>query len=346
MFDWVLLVILVILVNFLPGIHANLLAILLAPFFSVEQLAFALGLHFILSILPSILYSVSQEVAAAPLINRLAQKDAYSTTYVFVMSAFIAALAALLFPPDYQALYHFLRPYLFYIVLFIATYHFLSLNGKGIFLLSGLWGYYALHEDRMFSLFSGLFAIPYLLFYKPATLSFSRSSPSLHPSPIITGIILGMFSLLLPGVSPPSVISTLVPIYTNYHFLSYYSAIASTQYILAIDNYLQTNKLRNAYVEYIPSYSAKYFLILGIVVGGFLVFFLLPHLPTIPESARWPLLVLILSTSFLLEGIMGLFSLLISSVIGITAARIGASPSSMLGIIILPTLILLARQLG
>ncbi len=348
MFEWILIVFIVILINLLPSIHANFLALLLAPYFSPLQIAFALGLHFILSIVPSLLYSISPEVAAAPLINKLAQHDKNKTILIFLISALASSSLSILIPEGFFSfLSRLLKPYIPYIVTVLSIYFFLNLkiNSKIMFILTGIWGLLILNDKYFLPLFTGLFAIPFLLYYeKPTTQRFHYSEPKFLPHSIFLGFLVGIFSLLLPGVSPPSVISILVPFFKGYDFLSYYVSISSAQYILSINNYLDTGKIRNGYVVFIKHPNAPYFLILGMMAGALILF---PLKIKTPESKwlRYFILTLLTITVFLLTSLEGLAILLGSSILGILAYKTKASQPSLLGSLIVPTLYLLTRNL-
>jgi TctA family transporter len=170
--NWLIAFFVGIFISLIPGLHINLVKYF-SP--SDEFIIIAAGSFLVFNILQIIIFftSIPEEIAALPLIGKLAQK--FSVPTVIMYHSF-GALAGLLFAyifyqngsiRDFAIL---IKPYIPIILLFSSLM--LIIKSKNpflflkFFLLSGLVGFltFSLVKNEPFlPLFSGLFSIPLLI---------------------------------------------------------------------------------------------------------------------------------------------------------------------------------------
>ncbi len=342
---YILAILIALLISFLPGIHINLVYSIFSKYiYEKSFFLFLLGLYLPLSVIPLLLFNVSEEnIASAPYFQRIKNKSKLFSFYV--ASVLLSAFISLFFPNTLFNVVWKIKPYMPYIITFISIIMVVKSKHKFyfiiFFLLSSLLGFHVLNsplKDKFLPMFTGFFAVPFLLF----SISSKRQIlfVDIDPSfilPTLVGVVFGFIALLLPGVSSPSVVSLLInPFFPSVQYVSLLSSITTTQYMLSIPNYLVTHTKRVGIIDYLSNFQLNYsdniIIFIGIIVGVILVLLLVNRLPFIKNYKV--LLLYILFIVFLIDGLYGLFIFLLSALLGILCRKYSVSPMALLGSII------------
>ena len=224
-------------------------------------------------------------------------------------------------------------------------------------------GYYSLNSgisDVFLPLFSGLFAIGGILNYskskipqqidKPLSTDFLKFT--------VAGVILGMFSDILPAVSSPSQISSFISAFMPMQtigFLATSSSIIASREIFSFASSATIDKARNgstialSKLINIPDNLLLVLSLFGIsiAVSAFLLF---RYRKVFVEASKLDfskinliIAFYLFSIVYIIDGFTGIIIFLLASAIGFLTIRLNVERTNMMGSIILPTLLLLFR---
>lgn len=191
-------------------------------------------------------------------------------------------------------------------------------------------------------MFSGFFAIPFILFSKPV--KNVKIKPIFEVNmlrPSIIGSFLGIIALMLPGISSPSVIAIpLTHIISSFDYIALTSAIMSSEYTLSIQNFYETGKKRIGIVNFVENVNnAKLYIFSGVLIGSWLAFTLLNYLkPSKNRFSKYLTIFYLILISILFNGTYGFLILFLSSILGFITKLNNINPSILLGSIIGTTL--------
>ncbi len=219
-----------------------------------------------------------------------------------------------------------------------------------LFFYAGALGMFAFSlRDPFFPLFTGFFAVPFLLFpvkEEPTTPS-DREDVRISFWHIMGGIALGFIAVLLPGVSSPSQLISCLAFIASMSpgaYLSFLSAFLPAQYIASFFLKMSAWKTRNGVVALFSSNLLFYAIVftLAVGLGCFLAYLLVLFLREPPRLSRFVKLCLFfyyLALSYVFSGPFGIGVLLLGSFLGATVMREGVSRVVLLGGIMLPVLL-------
>jgi putative membrane protein len=351
-----------IFISLIPGLHINLIKYF-SP--SDEFIIIAAGSFLVFNILQIIIFftSIPEEIAALPLIGKLAKR--FSILTVILYHSF-GALAGLLFAyffyqngsiKDFAIL---LKPYISIILLFSSLM--LIIKSKSpflflkFFLLSGLVGFltFSLVKNEPFlPLFSGLFSIPLLikkwgdahLEEKKSKINFTEFlSKSLLSS--LLGSFLGFVAILLPSISSPSIITTIfLPTINGIHYISLLSSITSSQYLYAMYSWQEIKKARIGWAEGLKNINEN-LLIMSTLASCVLILFVARYLlnkkiiKVFGDFLKPLTIAYILTATLFFSGLNGLAAMIISSLIGELSIKSNVEKTSLLGCLIIPTMMI------
>ncbi len=348
-------------ISLVPGFHINTLA----PFStSPEFLAAAAGSYLIFSLFQAFIFllMIPSEIASLPFILKLLIKEKREKIFLVHSLGVIGAmlLALLLYEKGlYSISYTLLTPYLKYILLLAAIILIAKSKNKwgyAIILLSagliGEVGFKYLNDNAYLPLFVGLFSLPYLLNnnYKKAKIEGKRENLPLNWKSLLAAVIvsslLAFIAVLLPGISSASVVGTVfLPFKPSpLPYISMLGGITSAQYIYSLYSWEEFHKSRIGWVKYMPAHSIQYSAVL--LLGAFLavgigVFILKTAKFNLPHYIKYLIFVYLIAAIYLQSGLAGLLFLTLSVIIGYVAIKADVERTSLLGSILLPTLLLL-----
>ena len=362
-----------------PGIHTNTIISILSPLglaggdFSL----FILGLipaHIISSFVPSIFLGTPDEetvistLAGQKMLARgqglVALKTVlFSIVIATLLSTFLFYFSLNLIP----TVYSLIRSYVPYVVLLLSGFFILRTKNPilslFIFILSGMLGYYSLNSginDVFLPLFSGMFAMGSIITYSKSKIPEQQDNPVSTDflKFTVAGVLLGMFSDLLPAVSSPSQISSLISAFMpmgSIGFLAASSSIIASREIFSFASSVAIDKSRNgatlALVNLIDIKSNLLFVIslysIGIAIASFLVFHYRKIFIEISKldfsKINIILGVYLFCIVAIINGSTGVIIFILASAVGFLTIRLNIERTNMMGSIIIPTLLLLFK---
>jgi putative membrane protein len=348
------------------GLDDNAMAIIISALFSA---------HIIASFIPSIFFGIPSDtsvVSVLPGQRMVKQGHGILAFKVVLLSALFALLVSVvLFNPSlsaYQTIYAMLKPYMGYILLFFSIIFlsrakniFLSLC---IFLLAGILGVFSLNlkiYDVFLPLFSGFFAMSAIITYQQG----EKLPEQLDENPDISilkysliGVALGFFADLLPGIGAPSQIAVLATIFIPINAIAYLATIASisaSEAVFSFSTSAAIDKSRMGATEWLSNYISieqNLALLLTIflaaaAITAALAYLARKHIGKLVSLNFSKLNALIaaylVAITFILDGVIGILVLLISTALGYATIRLNVERTTLMGAIIVPTLLLLFK---
>ena len=373
-------IVLGILSGLLPGLHSNtIIAIISNLGFSNDQLAFIIialmPAHILVSYIPSIFFGIPDQNTVVSILpgQRLVLKGkGLLALKVVLLSSLIAILLSIAFfyfsLNFFEAVYSFLRDYVKYIVLVLAVL-FISKSKNvpfaiAIFIIAGLLGYSSFNlkmNDPFLPLFSGMFAMAAFFNYSKTTLP-KQKDITINDFGFIKysflGVILGIFSDILPGISSASQVAILLTIFMNLETVEYLAAISSitvSQAIFTLATSAAIGKSRMGTTAMLANvFDIKNnlfllvvaFLISAAVVSA-IVYLIRKRVGNLAgiDFSKFNLLLAIylVAIVFILDGFVGLAILTLASLLGYATIKLDIERTNLMGAIIIPTLLLLFR---
>lgn len=363
----------------LPGLHSNTIIAVIANL-GLEPEVVALLIisifpaHLITSFIPSIFFGVPEEatvVAMLPGHGMVLKGNGLMALKAVLLSAgFAVLIAAALFFLSldiFPVLYEALRENMKYLVLALSII-LLARTRKPhlalfIFLLAGMLGYYSLNTDMydpFLPLFSGMFAIGAILNYTKSEvpgqkdgkvgLSFLKFS--------VLGVFLGMFADLLPGISSPSQVATFAAIFLPMNTLGYLAALGSisvSEGIFSLSTSASIDKSRMGATVWLSEFidieqnllPLVALFILSTALTVLVLYMIRKHIARLASldfsRVNIVLALYLAALTFVLNGALGLLVLGLASGLGWVTIRMGVERTTLMGAVIVPTLLLLFR---
>ncbi|MGB9719707.1 MAG: tripartite tricarboxylate transporter permease [Candidatus Anstonellales archaeon] len=250
----------------IPGLHSNTVAALMENegYFIVAMFA----AQILFSFLPAIFFSVPDETTVLSVLpgQRMAAKgEGLKALRIVASSAlitlFISILLYKIILPVYPFLFSAVESYIAYIVLLVVIVLIAKAKNPilytAIFLVAGVLGKETLKlglDDPFLPIFSSMFALPILIFYKKGKVVEQRDeAPETKRilAPSVLGFLLGIFAVILPGVSSPAQVATFASIgMSEYNYLAVLPSIAVSNGFYSFVSMATVEKARAGAVVY------------------------------------------------------------------------------------------------
>ncbi|MCK4319490.1 tripartite tricarboxylate transporter permease [Candidatus Micrarchaeota archaeon] len=361
----------------IPGLHSNtltsvMLSLGMDPVMTAYGIILMYGTYCIVSFLPALFLGIPDErvvLAVLPGHKMVLEGKGLRALKIMVFSAVGAGIISLLLIPfsllAYPIVYGIIRPFLMY-VLVGATAVLLGrsrtpVKAAAVFLIAGIIGKVTLGfglEDPFLPLFGGLYGISSLLTYKHKEVKKQKESGVGKEliAYILLGVLLGWTADLLPGISSPSQMATFSSIIVPLNNVGYLATIASigvSQGVFALATDASIGKARVGAIvgvgelidvgEYLPILAGLLFI--GIGIGAGFVYLIRNKVSEISrfDMSKFNVLlgIYLFALSFLVNGWIGLVVMVVCSALGYLCIRIGVERMMLMGVIIIPTILLL-----
>jgi putative membrane protein len=364
-----------------PGLHINFILSILAVIglnksdFSL----FAISLfpsYLISSLLPSIFFAAPEAgnvTIMLPGQRLLKEGKGLLALKAAIFSIVIAALVCVVIFPltmdFYSRTFLIIKDYLKFLLLVFSILLLARsknpINYLVFFISSGILGYCAFNiglKEPFLPLFCGMFAISGLIDYSKAK-HFPYQSDSKIPEVSlikysVLGVVLGLIADFFPGISSSSQIATFLSIFIPLNSLSYLSttsAVTISQSVFSLSTAAAIDKSRvgaTAYLSQFININDNLLLLLSVFIFSLsiaaLIVYLLRNkisfLATIDFGIiRYVLIAYFVVVTLILNGFFGIVILCFSTILGLLCMRFENERTSLMGSIIIPTLMLLFR---
>ncbi|MFH1520853.1 MAG: tripartite tricarboxylate transporter permease [Candidatus Micrarchaeota archaeon] len=365
--------------GFFPGLHPNMIISVLASLGLDNQTVAILIIslypaNLITSFIPSIFFGIPDSrtvVSVLPGQRMVLEGNGLKALKVVLFSSIITALIAvvmLYFSLDFFPLiYGTIKEHMKWIVLAIVCL--LMIRSKKphmsvfIFILSGLLGKIALSTDitdQFLPLFSGMFTIAAILNYKKSNVPEQKDDTVRFDfiKYILAGTVIGMIADLIPGIGSPAQMATFATIVMRINTLGYLATISSisiSQAIFSLATSISIGKNRVGATVWLAKFidieeNLSLLIVLFVismtmsVIGIYAMRKYAAKLAVMDFSKINIILAIYLfAITLIIDGTIGIFILVLSSVVGLLALKLGVERTTLMGAIILPTLLLLFR---
>jgi len=363
----------------IPGLHPNTLIPVLASL-GLDDRSMALLIislypaSLISSFIPAIFFGIPEEgtvLVTLPGHRMVLKGDGMAALKTVLLSSLFAALlAAALFQLSlgfFALAYETIRPYMGWILLALSLV--LVARTKKphlsacIFVIAGLLGHYSLNsgmKEPFLPLFCGMFALAALANYgknhipaqKEARVDFGFVRFS------VIGVVLGMLADLIPGIGSPSQVAAFATIAMPMDTLGYLAAISAisvSQSIFSLSTSMAIDKSRVGATALLAGFmdiEANVALLLPLFIismalAVLVVYMLRKRIAGIAsiDFSRMNLVLALYigAVTFVLDGAIGLVVLVVAAALGWLTIRLGVERTTLMGAIIVPTLMLLFR---
>jgi len=349
-----------------PGLHSNTVAALIENegYFIVAMFA----AQILFSFIPAIFFSVPDETTVLSVLpgQRMAAKgEGLKALRIVASSALITLLISALFYKYilsvYPVVFESVLPYIPYIVLFVVVV--LVAKSKNpvlyavLFLSAGILGKETLRlglSDPFLPLFSSMFALPILIFYKKGKIVEQRDEapdPKSVLLPSIMGFLLGIFAVILPGVSSPAQVAAFASIgLSEYSYLAILPSIAVSNGFHSFISIATVEKARAGAVVYASKSidiaenidSVLLYFSLSMAAAALVLYFLRGVLIKLAEVDLKPfavaLGVYLVIISLVINGSASLPVVAVGFALGTLANLTRTEKTSLMGAVIFPTL--------
>ncbi len=368
-----------LLAGLVPGLHSNtLVSVMLSLNIQSPDLPFAIitmyAVYSIISYIPAVFLGIPDPTVVLSVLpgHRMAmQGKGLEALTIMVVSSIFAILACIaLFPLSqflYPVVFPAIQPYLLYIL--IAASAILLLRGKKpiysllIFLLAGFLGKqaFSLHlADPFLPLFSGMFAMAAIFTYSNSQLPRQVLPRKIDTSLIkfaFLGVFLGWCADLLPGISSPAQVAAFASIllpFSGTAYLATISSISISESIFAFSTASTIDKARigaiaeAADLTPIADSLAPFlgYFILGTAVACVLIYAFRSKIGEISKInfnlLNLMLAIYLIAIVFLIDSFAGLVLFAVSSGLGYLCIRMNVERTTLMGAIIVPTILLLS----
>lgn len=377
----------------IPGLHTNTIASIVLnlnidPFTAAAMIAALAAAHSVFEFIPAIFLFIPDSDTVVSVLpgHRLLMngRGAYALAVCAFASIGALALSLALLPFSYillPFLYSLIEPNML-LVLALACAFLLASEREvakialagGIFLLSGVLGLFALHtpilKDPLLPVFCGMFAIAgIMLSYRegtriPKQVEEKIDVPLSYWPYVLAGVLLGMLSDLLPGVSTPAQIAVFASIFLYLNapkFLALVSSIAMSHSLFALVAIGSIGKARTGAsvaiqdLVGVPGMEQTMWLIgISVLAASLAVLVLLlvsKRLAGIVSNAPvremgLAVMAYLVALVFILDGPMGLLVMATGAAIGAIPPVIGVRRTHLMGAILVPSLVSLAGLSG
>lgn len=363
----------------IPGIHTNLLAVVIAGlhfdvwFSSVLLVSLAVS-RSVVDAVPTVFLGASEDVMALLPGHRLLKKGYGIEAVKFcVIGSVLGVVFGMLLIPVFlfvfPLLFSLLKPVLFWILLMLVIFLLFrdSWWAFVVFFLSGLLGLLVLNSVRepLFPLLSGLFGASGLLMslFSRVSVPFQADTdvarlPKLSLfSSVVFGALAGGIVTLFPGLGPSQAAAlSQIKRQRSFSFLVLVGALGTVDVLISLVTFFVVGKTRNGAVviieQLLGSISGSvlfYFVAVACVSVGFasvLALFASKWYAFFVELVDYSLisflvLLFLFFMGFFLSGWLGVLVFITSTFVGMIAPLTNTSRSHAMGCLLLPTLILL-----
>ncbi|MBW2969521.1 tripartite tricarboxylate transporter permease [Candidatus Woesearchaeota archaeon] len=363
----------------IPGIHTNLLAVVIAGlhfdvwFSSVLLVSLAVS-RSVVDAVPTVFLGASEDVMALLPGHRLLKKGYGIEAVKFcVIGSVLGVVFGMLLIPFFlfvfPLLFSLLKPVLFWILLMLVIFLLFrdSWWAFVVFFLSGLLGLLVLNSVRepLFPLLSGLFGASGLLMslFSRVSVPFQADTdvarlPKLSLfSSVVFGALAGGIVTLFPGLGPSQAAAlSQIKRQRSFSFLVLVGALGTVDVLISLVTFFVVGKTRNGAVviieQLLGSISGSvlfYFVAVACVSVGFasvLALFASKWYAFFVELVDYSLisflvLLFLFFMGFFLSGWLGVLVFITSTFVGMIAPLTNTSRSHAMGCLLLPTLILL-----
>ena len=363
-----------IIAGLIPGIHPNLLAFQLKTL-SIDSISFAILLisasssNIIFSFIPMIFFFIPNETVLGVLPGHaLAKKgQGFKALKICIISSFFAILFSIIFIGANfllsKNIFIAIKPLIPIILVLFSIFMIASEGRKAIvpFLLSGILGYilltYGKMKEPVFIAFLGFFSLSAVLFSKGERIK-EQKDERLRLSKeffllVFIGCFLGWVCDFFPAISSPAQIATLVfPVIKGpENFLTVVSSLSTSHAMNSIVSLVTIEKARTgvtlAIKDIIDSRNVLFFLLVSGVAFFASIFVILLVAKKIIRFLQGinqlylkiAVVSYIFLISFLLDGVFGIFVLLVCGAIGIFTQVSGARRTNIMAFLLLPVII-------
>ncbi len=342
----------------IPGLHINTISAIMARSEILKaMIPLSLGIYLPLTIIPLILISSAEGsgIGSLFIIKKLRESKASGKALETaikscILGGIFSFLLYLTYPNLVKISYELIEDVLYYIVLMITLFLILKSNKKKaffiIFLISGLVGilsFSMLHSEKFFPMFAGFFAIPSLLqMNKISEVKIETIKTGKLILPSLIGSFLGFISVLLPGISSPSIMISIISSSSSLNPIVYLAmsySFMSSQAFNSFISYQEIGKARIGAISY--SKGGDYLLFFaGMAIGALFAPILLQKVEKIKRVlSPGYIILLLLFMCLTFEGIEGIAIMAIASFTSIIREKEEVSGISHLGSIIIPVLL-------
>jgi len=364
----------------IPGLHSNTAIAILSSFgIGEEQMAVLIvalfSSHLVVSYIPSIFFGIPSDSSIVSVLpgQRMVKEGkgvlALNTVLLSILVTTLVCVAIFMFAMNaFSIVYAAIKPFVGHILLLFSIVFVLVSKNRFltlcVFLLAGILGTASLNlkmYDVFLPLFSGFFAVSQILIYEKSA-KIPKQKDEKPEFEIVKysllGIFLGFFADLLPGIGAPSQIAMfatiLIPL-TTVKYLATISAIATSEAVFSLATSASIGKSRIGATEWLSNYISisenlamlLALFILSIAITSALVYLARKKIGKIADidfSLLNPLILAYLAgITFILNGVMGLVILILASALGYATIKLGVNRTTLMGAIIVPTLLLLFR---
>jgi putative membrane protein len=380
-----------IVTGLIPGIHINLVSLLLlsaSPFLLQYTDVLSLGIfiismsitHTFLDAIPSIFLGAPDADQAMNVLpgHKLLLKgkgfEAVKLTVIGSLGALI--LSILLVPiliPTVRFIYPLIKDYIGIILLVIVIYMIMKDNKRSwnfiVFIMSGILGLIVLNipnlNNPLFPMLSGLFGLSMLVKSLAEKVNIPEQKitntikikKSVLAQAIGSGTLAGTLTSFFPGLGPAQgavLASQLTRNLGNYGFMILVGGIGTVNMILSLVTLYTLDKARNGAVivisqllETITLTQVGIFMSCILIVGGIAAYLTLNIAKVFSKviglvNYQIMLLTIIIFISalvFYFSGFLGIFILLISTMIGIVPGELGVARNHSMGCLLMPVIL-------
>ncbi|MBW3019340.1 tripartite tricarboxylate transporter permease [Candidatus Woesearchaeota archaeon] len=357
-----------------PGIHTNLIAVVVAslsldPVFACVFLVCVAITNSIVDAVPSVFLGASEDVMALLPGHKLLVQGfgVEAVKFTVIGSLFGIVLAVLLVPLfiiSFPFLFAMIKPFLFYILVFLVGY--ILFKGFSwwnllIFFLSGFLGLVVLYgvKEPLFPLLSGLFGGAGLILSTSTKIPEQKKANISLPFPkvakgLASGVFAGSIVTLFPGLGP-SQAAALLPVKNNgLSYLVLIGALGSVDVVVSLVTWFVMGKARNGAVvilkQIVETVNPSLFIfMLGCVlfsVGIASIFSIVAALGYAKLFTKInytyvcvSVIIFLNIMVIIISGWLGLLTSWVASFLGMIPAITGTNRSNAMGCLILPILL-------
>jgi putative membrane protein len=363
----------------LPGLHSNMIISVLASS-GLDDRAMAILIislypaSLISSFIPAIFFGIPEAgtvLATLPGHRMVLKGEGITALKTVLLSSLLAALLAAalfslsldFFPLAYGAIKANMKWLLLGLSLVLLARTKKPHLSAGIFVIAGLLGHYSLNSgmrDPFLPLFCGMFALAAMATYGKNEIPEQKEKrqDSGFVKFAVIGVFFGMVADLIPGIGSPSQVATFATMMMPMDTLGYLAAISAisvSQSIFSLSTSIAIDKSRVGATAWLSEFMdigenaglLVPLFIISMTLAVLVVYLLrkrIAGMAAIDFSRMNIILALYLGgITFVLDGVMGLAVLVVAAALGWLTIRLGVERTTLMGAIIIPTLMLLFR---
>lgn len=360
-----------------PGIHTNLIAVVVStlplnPVFACVFLVCVAVTNSIVDAVPSVFLGASEDVMSLLPGHKLLVEGfgVEAVKFTLIGSLFGIVISILLIPVFYYSfplILNTIKPYMFFIIVPIVAFLLFrnfSIWNFIIFLLSGLLGLIVLSsvKDPLFPLLSGLFGGSGLILSASTKIPKQKKGEITLPKKnivkgVTNGVLAGSVVTLFPGLGPSQAAAMLPVKNTGFSYLILTGALGSVDVVVSLVTWFVLNKARNGAVVILQQIVGTIDITLFVYVIGCILFsvgtasifsiYAARLYSKIMQRVNYTIVcisvvVFLNILVLLISGFLGLLVFWIATFVGVLAPLTGACRSHAMGVLIVPLILSLA----